>query len=156
VLEFKLKQVLAAGTAGGIDAQRKAVDEMLRVIALAPVMTEKENAIKKQLIVNVIATRLALREETIWARLRELRAIQRKPDRPSAAAAADAEPRTAPAAPVDIELLQVLLADPALVQTAMDGGLVPAQVDHPGIRLLLEGLYRLLAEGQEPLLDLLR
>jgi hypothetical protein len=109
---------------------------------------------------NLIAQRLALKEETIWARLRELRASQRKNDRPGErpgeASAGEGEQRTAPAAPVEMELLQVLLADPDLVQAAVDGGLVPAQVDHPGIRLLLEGLYRLLAEGQSSHLDLLR
>jgi len=160
VLEFKLKRVLATGTAGGIEAQRKAVDEMLRVIALAPVLVGKDDAVKKELIVNIIAKRLALKEETIWARLRDLRASQRKSNRPSQrpgeAAERDVEQRTAPAAPVEVELLQVLLADAALLQVAAEDGLVPAQIDHPGIRLLLEGLYRLLAEGQSPHLDLLR
>jgi DNA primase len=158
VLEFKLKHVLATGTAGGIEAQRKAVDEMLRVIALAPPMVGKDDAVKKELMVNSISRRLAIKEETIWARLRELRAGQRKNDagqRPSESDEPE-EPRTAPAAPLEIKLLQVLLADPDLVPVAADGGLVPAQLDHPGLRLLLEGLYRLQAEGQPPVLDLLR
>src|SRR5262249_13164495 len=73
VLEFKLKHVLATGTAGGIEAQRKAVDEMLRVIALAPPVVGKDDAVKKELMVNIISRRLAIKEETIWARLRELR-----------------------------------------------------------------------------------
>ncbi len=160
VLEFKLKHVLATGTAGGIEAQRKAVDEMLRVIALAPPMVGKDDAVKKELMVNIISRRLAIKEETIWARLRELRGNQRvSPTRERGTAGqqtSDEEPRTAPAAPLEIELLQVLLADPELVPMAADGGLVPAQLDHPGLRLLLEGLYRLQAEGQPPVLDLLR
>lgn len=160
VLEFKLKHVLASGTAGGIEAQRKAVDEMLRVIALAPPMVGKDDAVKKELMVNIISRRLSLKEETIWARLRELRAGQRaSPARERGTvsqAASEEESRTAPAAPLEIELLQVLLADPALVPVAADGGLIPAQVDHPGLRLLLEGLYRLQAEGLPPVLDLLR
>jgi DNA primase len=157
VLEFKLNRVLATGTAGGIETQRKAIDEMLRVIALAPSMVGKDDAVKKELMVNIISKRLSIKEETIWARLRESRAIStRKQQEVENQTAAEDEKRTAPAAALEIELLQVLLADPDLVPVAAEGGLVPAQVDHPGLRLLLEGLYRLQAEGQPPVLDLLR
>jgi DNA primase len=160
VLEFKLQRVLATGADGGIEAQRKAVDEMLRVIALAPVMVGKDDAVKKELIVNRIARRLDLTEAIVWQRLRDLRAAQQRKNESPAALRREPEdppePRSAPAAPVEVELVQVLLADPTLVKVTADAGLVPAQVDHPGLRLLLEGLYRLHAEGQVPHLDLLR
>ncbi|HYV36660.1 MAG TPA: DNA primase, partial [Gemmataceae bacterium] len=44
VLEFKLTEVLQAAAAGGTDAKRLAVDEVLRVIALAPDMAGQATA----------------------------------------------------------------------------------------------------------------
>jgi hypothetical protein len=57
--------------------------------------------------------------------------------------------------PEERDLLQVLLAEPALVATAMTE--VPAdEVAHPGLRRLLEGLYALQTAGEVPTLDQLR
>jgi DNA primase len=160
VLEFKLNRVLTREGGGGVEGRRRALDDMLRVLALAPDLPGKDVAVKRELVVNRIAHRLGLQEKTAWDRLGELRAARRQgepgnePRGPSEAS--DAGQRTARAAPVEVELLQILLADAGLVKVAADAGLVPAQVDHPGLRLLLEGLYRLQAEGQPPVLDLLR
>src|SRR5262249_9035287 len=49
----------------------------------------------------------------------------------------------------------VLLADPGLVPAAA-AEVAPKEIRHPGLRLLLEGLYRLQAEGLRPELDGLR
>ena len=63
--------------------------------------------------------------------------------------------RSAKAAPEERQLLELLLADPALVaQTA--AAIRPEEIAHPGLRGLLEGLYGLLAAGEPPTLDLLR
>ena len=98
-----------------------------------------------------IAQRLVLKEETVWARLWELRARRQGNDRK------EAEPaeRKAPAAPEERQLLEVLLADEALVPAAA-AEVRPEEVRHPGLRRLLAGLYALHAEGQPPTLDLLR
>lgn len=61
----------------------------------------------------------------------------------------------APAAPLEKELLQAILADPALVPIAA-AEIKPEYVQHPGLRKLLQGLYDLLAAGETPSLDLLR
>jgi DNA primase len=160
VLEFKLIRMLSGEVDQGVEGQRRALDEMLRIIALAPPLPEKESAVKRELMVNRIAHRLGIQEGTAWTRLRDLQAARRHTERgPEPQTLPDAAPgeqRPAPAAPVEVELMQVLLADPALVKEAADSELAPAQVKHPGIRLLLEGLYRLQAEGQPPVLDLLR
>ena len=101
-LEFKLQQVLAANGAQGVEGRRRAVDAVLGVIALAPEMVGPESAIKQQLILSRIAQRLALQEETIWARLKELRdgirARQHKEARASDGREPDPETRSAPAA----------------------------------------------------------
>src|SRR5205807_6878982 len=112
--------------------------------------------IKRELIVTRIAQRLALREETVWGRLKELReqAQAREQKHPGRVSLEEEEPgaRSAPAAPEERELLEVLLADPGLVPQA--AALVkPQHIQHPGLRALLEGLYGLHAEGDPPTLD---
>src|SRR5205823_2371149 len=92
--------------------------------------------------------------ETVWARLKELR-NQRRPAPPRADGAAGAQERQAVAAKVEEELLQVLLADPALVPVAATE-VAPEHVEHPGLRRLLAGLYAIRDEGLTPDLDLLR
>jgi DNA primase len=151
-LEFKLNQVLAAAQTGGIEGQRRAVEAVLGVIALAPELPGHEGAVKRELIASRIAQRMGLREETVWARLRELRAARRPVQR----AAQDAgEARTAPAPRREQELLQVLLADPDLVaETSAE--IAPEEMEHPGLRAMLQRLYALHAQGKRPDLEGLR
>jgi len=63
--------------------------------------------------------------------------------------------RAAPAAPEERQLLEILLAEPGLVARAAQG-VAPDEIQHPGLRQVLEGLYALHAEGLEPSLDQLR
>jgi DNA primase len=160
-LEFKLQQVLAGETNHSVEGRRRAVDAVLGVIALAPEMPGSENAIKQQLMLSRIAQRLALREESVRARLKELRNDAQAPGRkhaeaqPGRASERDGMTRSAPAAAEERELLEVLLAEPALVPVAM-AELVVEQIQHPGLRELLAGLYDLQAAGEAPTLDLLR
>ncbi len=156
VLEFKLQRVLNSKAADGIESRRRAVDEVLRLIALAPEMPGQAGAIKRQLLVTRISQRLGLKEDTIWARLQELRATQRpanrEPEQKKAEDDPDPEAAKVKAAPLERDLLRVLLADPSLVVVAQEE--VPPQwIEHPRLRLLLEVLYRLLAEGEVPDLD---
>jgi DNA primase len=156
-LEFKLNQVLAAEGAAGIEGKRRAVDAVLRVIALAPRLPGQVGDMKTQLIVTRIARRLTLKEENVWGRLEELRGEragekdQRKPTAPEPGEAV----RQAKAAPEERELLEVLLADPTLVAAAQVE-IAPEVIQHPGLRQLLQGLYDLLEAGEAPTLDNLR
>lgn len=158
-LDFKLNRVLSAESGSGVEGRRRAVDGVLRVIALAPDLSGEAGALKRQLIVTRIAQRLALREETVWARLGELRdGLRRRVERVAKRSGGPEEPgtaRTAPAAPEERELLEVLLAEPDLVPTAARE-VAPDQIQHPGLRRALEGLYRLQAAGETPDLDRLR
>jgi DNA primase len=160
-LEFKLNQVLPKSGMSGVEDKRRAVDAVLGIIALAPPLSGQDGAVKTQLMVNRIAQRLGLKEETVWARLRELR--ERKHGEESASSGVhprrpddDATGlRSAKAAPLECELLQVLLAEPALVDQAA-AAVRPEEIAHPGLRKLLDGLYGLLTAGEPPTLDLLR
>jgi DNA primase len=155
-LEFNLDQVLAREGGAGVEGRRRAVDAVLGVIALAPALTGQAGAVKTQLMVSRIARRLVLKEETVWARLDELRQERR-----GAAAKARPAGKEVPAAPrakpdpEERELLQVLLANEALVPTAA-AEVRPDEIRHPGLRRLLEGLYGLHAAGEPPTLDQLR
>ncbi len=155
-LEFKLNRVLASGAADGVEGKRRAVDAVLGVIALAPDMPGKDGAVKRELMVSRVARRLALKEETVWARLDELRArIRGAAELGRASTNVQDVLKAAPAAPHERELAQVLLADPELVAAAA-AEVRPEEVHHPGLRLLVAGLFALHAEGEPPTLDLLR
>jgi DNA primase len=164
VFEYKLQRVWSAEAKGGLEGQRRAVEQMLAILAAAP----EERSVKLELMVNRIAHRLALKEETLWMRLRELRATRRAaaeraaeratPTGDEAAtpqAAPQAAPRSSPAPRHEVRLLEVLLASPPLVVRAR-AEIRPEEMEHPGLRLLLECLYRLEAEGVQPDLDHLR
>jgi DNA primase len=160
VLEFKLNSVWEAEAGKGVEGRRRAVDAVLGVLALAPDMPGQDGQVKRELVVNRIAQRLGLKEETVWARLKELRAVQTR--RAEAATQRRGqnegngeEERKAPAAPEERDLLRVLLAEPALVPVAA-AAVAPEDIRHPGLRRLLEGLYALQAEGEVPDLDHLR
>ena len=153
VLEFKLTQVLSNENFASLEGRRRAIDVVLAIIARGPKLTDQAGQVKRELMVTHIAQRFGVREETIWARLKELRDDQRekKPNNSNEQPAV----RKAPAAPHEKELLQILLADPELVAEA-NTRISVNQIEHPGLRKLLDGLYRLLAEGSEPTLDELR
>jgi DNA primase len=138
------------GTAPSVHDSQSAVERMLAILAAAP----EERSVKLELMVNRIAHRLGIREETVWSRLKEVRARRagRAAPRPGQA---DGPARKAPAAKHELELLEALLADGTLVAHAV-AEVAPAEVEHPELRQLLEGLYRLHAEGRVPDLDHLR
>jgi DNA primase len=155
-LEFKLNQVLPKSGVPGVEDKRRAVEAVLGIIALAPPMPGQAGTLKAQLMVNRIAQRLGLKEENVWARLRELRDRKRGEGATTALPRSDETgPRTAKAAPLERELLEVLLAEPDLVPQAA-AAVRPDEIAHPGLRQLLEGLYDLWKAGQPPTLDLLR
>jgi DNA primase len=153
-LDFKLKQVLKHDGSLGVEGQRRAVDAVLGIIALAPPHSGQAGAVRTQLMVTRISRRLALREELVWARLEELRAHKRptekappaRPDEPAQAGKPRREER---------ELLEVLLAEETLVAEAA-ASIPLGEIQHPGLRRLLAGLYDMLADGIPPNLDQLR
>ena len=154
-LEFKLRRLLVAST-DSIEDRRHAVDAILGVVALAPSLPGREGALKKELVITRITQHLALQEGTVRGRLKELEEKAR-----SHAPRDRAEASSTPPATVvrDIEaerqLLEFLLAEPALVQMAA-AEVKCEQVQDPDLRRLLEELYRLREEGEPVSFDLLR
>jgi DNA primase len=153
-LEFKLNRVLSGGEPLGVEGQRRAVDAILGIIAQAPALAGQAGQVKTQLMVTRIARRLALKEETVWARLQELRDRRRDDGAPRVRTDAP-EIRQGKALPEERQLLEVLLADESLVAAAKKE-ICLDEIQHPGLRRLLQGLYVLLDEGKSPSFDTLR
>ncbi len=151
VLEFKLQRVWPKGAQPDIESLRGAAERVLSILSASP-----KDELKLSLMINRIAHRLNLKEETLWKKLRELRLRRAESDRPvrpiRPSDAAEEPARSAPAAPCERELLELLLADASLVARASVE--VPLdEVEHPGLRTILDGLYRLHAEGLPADLD---
>ncbi|MCE9531066.1 MAG: hypothetical protein K8T89_08065, partial [Planctomycetes bacterium] len=144
----------------GIDGTKRLVDATLGILALAPEMPGKAGQVKRELILTRVAHRLGLRMETVWARFGELKDLKKKEAARSAPAAqpeaaAPQAPAAGPAPPLERQLLELLLADPALVPLA-EREVQPNDMTHSGLRKLLEGLYGLKEKGDEPELEGLR
>jgi DNA primase len=155
VLEYKLTQMVTREDTTTVEGSRRVLDAVLRVIALAPGMPGEAGTVKRQLMMTRIARRLVLREETTWARLDELRREQRGAGRHAAAEESAPNRTAAPAALEERQLLEFLLAEPALVGRAR-AALPAEEIAHPGLRRLLDGLYALDATGRPATLDELR
>ncbi len=157
-LDFKLNALLAGGAAASLEGRRRAVDAVLGIIALAPEAPGQAGQVKRELLVTRIASRLSLQQETVWARLTELRrAVRQKMELVPVVRdqSETAGPPPNQAAPHEKQLLRLLLAEPSLVAEA--AAVVPAnEIENPGLRRLLEGLYALHEAGATPNLDALR
>jgi DNA primase len=162
-LDFKIKQLLS-GPNDTIEGRRHAVEELLKIIALAPEMTGQGGQLKRELVMTRIAQRLGLKEETLWARLKEVRAQiedrrskieDRKPELRSSNLDPQSSMNAGPAPPHEKELLEVLLAEPTLVPAAV-GALRIEEIGHPGVRRLVEAMFAMQAEGETPDIERLR
>src|SRR5260221_14617125 len=108
--------MLAREEGGGIEGKRRIIDAVLGVLALAPAAADQSVQMKRELTVTHLAQRLGVREETLWARLKELRAERRDTNErlPEPTPTAP-EAKRKPALPHERELLELLLSSPALV-----------------------------------------
>lgn len=182
-LDFKLNRLLERGAGSSVEGTRRVVDEILGIMAAAPNLPSRAAQVKQELIVTRVAHRLGLRQETVWARLGDLRAERRTKEQlanqksatapgffsgsngggnsnvipPASAgdAAMGDSPRSGQAMAAERQLLELLLADPALVPQAAQT-ISPAEITHTGLRRLLAELYTAQAAGLVPDIDALR
>ena len=171
VLEYKLDILFRKIPQTSAENIQQIVDRMLGVIAVAPDMPSARHQLRQQSAITRIAHRLGLRQETLWARLAELKADRRRAERDTPRPPPGVKPPPNPGAMLDMpangprlpaaemalerQLLQLLLAEPGLVGTAREQ--VPADtLRHPGVRRMVSELYALHADGQPPDLDGLR
>ncbi len=171
VLEYKLDGLFRRIPQTTAENIQQIVDRMLGVIAVAPDMPSARHQLRQQSAITRIAHRLGLRQETLWARLAELKGERRRAERDAPRAPVAAKVPLNPAAMVDMpangpklspaelalekQLLQLLLAEPGLVGTAREQ-VPPDTLRHTGLRRMLSELYTLHAEGQPADMDGLR
>lgn len=153
-LDFKLNQMLEQEKANGIQGQMRVLTAVLSIVAALPEAATTEAQQKRELIINRLAHRLGLSEKRVWERLGELRA-SRRDDEPRPAENSDAQPKSARALPHEREFVELLLAEPDFVQRVRQE-VETAEMQHPGLRKILEGLYGLHDAGETPDLDALR
>ena len=162
-LEFKLNLLLSQENSQTVEGTRRVVDAILSMMALAPAMPSQAGAVRQELIVSRLAHRLGLRQETVWARLSELKAERRRseqrPNRLTALLGSDETPpptaKASAAMAVERQLLEVLLAEPPLVSVVV-GSIAPELLQHSGLRRMLSDLYALHRDGHAADLDGLR
>ena len=125
-------------------------------MALAPPILNRAGQVRQELIVSRLAHRLGLRQETVWARLGELRNERRRRATPKPGPSTDTPPAGGgPPPAIERQLLEILLAEPELVPDAVRD-VPPDRVTHTGLRRVLGELYALFAGGERPDLDALR
>jgi DNA primase len=164
-LEFKLNYLLARESTGSIEGTRRVIDAILGVMALAPPIPSQAGQVRQQLIVTRLAHRLGLRQETVWARLAELKRQKPRPQGQAApkpsAAEFNAAVRNQPAAKADpvyfleLTLMRLLVADPGLMPLVADT-VRPEDFRTATIRRVLQEMFALWQTGQVPDLDALR
>jgi len=184
-LEYKLNRLIEKESSGGVTGTIRIVDGILKIMAASPPSAGQAAKIREQLLVTRICQRMGLSESAVRDRLEELRragmlkdreeaAIERERDRQREREAGqgagqsrsilpgpgtpegDANRKTAGPAPMlERQLLEIILAEPALVAEAARE-VTPEQMTHPGLRKLLECLYMLKGRNEPPELDALR
>jgi DNA primase len=158
-LEFKLQRLLQQHDTSTLEGTRRVLDALLQVLAIVPEHSSPELRVKKELMINRLAHRLRLRSETVWDRLEEIQ--KRRQNTTTAGSEATPTPSSSPAARVDPQvaaekqLVEILLADPALIPQAC--AVWPADaMRHPRLRRILSELYAIHQSGGIPDLDALR
>jgi DNA primase len=184
-LDFKLNRLLERNGASSVEGTRRVVDEVLMAMAAAPVLPSRTAQVKQELIITRLAHRLGLRQETVWARLGELKNERSRQERqeylrakttPSsqtpppndgrttsvesgngnnAGSNGETGPRAGQAEKTERNLLQVLLADPGLLPKVA-AAITPDAITHSGLRRILTELYAAQAAGTVPDIDALR
>jgi DNA primase len=151
-LEFKLRQEMSPENLSSVNGTAEALDRVLGVLAAAPDMPGQAGALRRDLVLTRVAQRARVDLRQVWRRYRELVRAKRLANNSNKAAPSASTVRPKPA---EVQLLQILLAEPEFVGRAVAGvGL--DDISHPGLRTLLAELYALHAQGVFPTIDQLR
>src|SRR5262249_20630266 len=158
-------------------ATRRIVDDVLGIMASAPSRPGQAAQMKQELIVTRLAHRFGLKQETVWARVGELRKAHEQREREyqqkereqkslsgfvewksDAVMPTTERPRGAlkagPAAAAEKQLVELLLGDPGLVPVAAVQ-LKAEEITHTGLQRILAELYATHAAGAVPDLEAL-
>jgi DNA primase len=149
-LEFKLRQELTPQVLASLEGRRQAVDNVLRILAQLPAMGSGTTQVKRELALAQLARRAGVSETTLWLRLQELYCQTHKIPAP-----ATVQSSAVRLDPLERQLLEIFLAEPALLQEFRSQWSLE-QIEHRGIRRVLARMLRLASQGIEPSVDRLR
>jgi DNA primase len=185
-LDFKLNRLLERNGTSSVDGTRRVVDEVLGVMAMAPTLPSRAAQVKQELIITRLAQRLGLRQETVWARLGELKTERRKKEQKAIQKSVAAPSLTAASTqgsqdPGNLnegsggaagsgesfgpKAGKAVAAERNLLEILLaDPGLlpkaaaaiIPEAITHTGLRRILAELYAAQAAGTVPDIDTLR
>lgn len=184
-LDFKLNKLVERDPTPSDDTKRRIVRDILGTMASAPAIPGAAAQVKRELIVTRLAHRFGIKQETVWAWFGELRKEFEQKEKERLAKEREQEARDArgakpvsgfvelppeaalptterrrgqkagPAEAAEKQLVELLLADPALVPVAANA--VPADaITHTGLRRVLTELYAIQAAGAVPDIEALR
>jgi DNA primase len=155
-LDYKLEQLSRREAGHGIEGQRRAADEVLTILAAMPDQPDAGLQMKRDMMVTRLASRFQLSEERVRQRLADLKSRRQERDDGRLAKTTREMParRSARAPAHEIELMQVLLAEPSLVGVCQ-AHLPESEISHPGLRQIVAALYDLHRNGQAPDLEAL-
>lgn len=168
-LDFAVDRALDGAEPGDLDAARRAAEAVLTVLAGVPVGPDRvNNQLKVQLACDRLAARLRLPTVELMAALRKrrrsARPAQRRVELPGAPAgdAQEAAPGPTPATVdqprlhelnlLDRELIEIVLNQPACVETLITR-IRPSSLRDEPLRVILQACYELHGEGQPPSFD---
>ncbi len=132
----------------GLAAADWALERLLRVVAAAPSWGREENRIREGLLLRRLSFEFAVGEEVLRKRLAELR--RTRPSRKGP----EMSPREEIPEPWQRELLEILLAHPRLVGTAL-AVIPPESIAYPPYRRIYVAMKVLTDSGQSVTLDAL-
>jgi DNA primase len=150
-LEYKLRQELTPSALATLEGRRLAVDRVLQVLARLPARGSPTTQVKRELAIAQLARRTGASETTLWQRLQQwycqIHRIPANPEEPPL--------RQVSVDPLERQLLEILLAEPALISQVRQA--VPlSEIQHRGLRQVLRRMYALAEAGTQPTVDRLR
>ena len=147
VLDYKLDALFKQYSGTTAEAAQQIVDRALTLISAAPQVMSARHQMRQESAVTRISHRLGLRQETVWARLAELKMDRRRREATATRSENASPPALAASRPsaesaVERQLLEIILAEPVLVSTARES--IPLErLQHTGLKRILEELYNL-------------
>jgi DNA primase len=174
-LDFKLNKLLERDKTPSDETKKRIVRDILSVMASAPPIPGAAAQVKRELIVTRLSHRFGISQKAVWQWFAELRKegeqkereqqardpkpvsgfVELKPDAQLPTTERKRGPKAGPAEAAEKQLVELLLADPALVPVAA-AQLTSEEITHTGLRRILADLYAIQAAGGVPDLEALR
>ena len=155
-LDFKLRRASQSYGLSTISGRRQTLDAVLGAIAALPVLTTGFAPVTREIVLDRLGQRLGIPAETVRNRLREIRGQKsRQNGNQAKELEIQAASPWANESLVERELLEVLLADPSLIERAAEE-IRLEEITTPVFRRILDVCIEIIRDGEVVDLDGLR